>query len=116
MIKNKNLSLATWVAPRLNFYYFGDIGEYDCYNPADVCSKEYASEILYLIAANEPFSISMQEISSSLNIEYEKTNDILKNLQLINAIEVKDNTYRIKFPVFLEEDVLKMGKYINNIG
>ncbi|MGH4124433.1 MAG: hypothetical protein ACREV6_16030 [Clostridium sp.] len=100
----------------LNFYYFGYIGEYDCYNPAYVCSKEYTSEILYLIAAKEPFSVSRQEISRILNIGYQKTNDILENLALINAIEVKDDTYRVKFPIFLEADVVKMEKHINNIG
>lgn len=52
---------------KLNFYYFGDIGEYDSYNPAYVCNKRYASEILYLIAKNEPFSICKFEVAKVLN-------------------------------------------------
>lgn len=35
---------------KLNFYFFGEIGEYDKYNPEFVCNREYASEILYIIA------------------------------------------------------------------
>jgi hypothetical protein len=100
----------------LDFYYFGIIGEYDSYNPAYVCSSEYAPEILYLIATNGPFSITKEEISNNLKINTEKVNYVLNNLQLIDAIEVKNNGYRIKFPVFLEEDVVKMEKYISNIG
>ncbi len=101
---------------KLNMYFFGDSGDYDCYNPAYVCGIEYTSEILYLIASKQPFSISKSEIANHLNIEDEIITDIIHNLELINAIEVKTNTFRIKFPVFLEEDVIKMEKYINNIG
>lgn len=101
---------------KLNLYYFGDTGNYDRYNPAYVCSKEDAYEILYIIASNEPFSISKYEIVNSLNISEEKFDDIINSLQLIDAIEVNDNTFRIKFPVFLEEDVIKMEGYLSNIG
>ncbi|MEG2289029.1 MAG: hypothetical protein RSA29_12340 [Clostridium sp.] len=102
---------------KLNLYFFGEIGEYDCYNPAYVTSKEYAAEILYLIAVNEPFSISNYEIAKNLNMENDEIiHGIINELKLINAIEVKDNTYRIKFPVFLEDDVKNMESLINNIG
>lgn len=101
---------------KLNFYFFGEFGEYDCYNPAYICSKEYAPEILYLIAKNEPFAITNLEISELLNINKEIIIEVIKSLELINAIEVKDNSYRVKFPVFLEEDVIEMENYINNIG
>jgi predicted RNA-binding protein associated with RNAse of E/G family len=101
---------------KLDFYYFGIIGEYDCYNPAYVCSSEYAAEILYLIAANDPFSMGKQEISKHLNINCDKIEAIVSKLQLINALEIKGNAYRIKFPVFLERDVVNMEKYINNVG
>ncbi|HBD63834.1 MAG TPA: hypothetical protein DC038_05285 [Clostridiales bacterium] len=101
---------------KLNFYFFGKIGEYDCYNPSYVCSKEYLSEILYLIAQNEPFSISKIEIAEFLNIKKETVEYNIKNLELINAIEIKDGGYRVKFPVFLEEDIIEMENYLNNIG
>ena len=42
--------------------------------------------------------------------------NIINNLQLINAIEVRNNTFRINFPVFLEDDVMKMEGYLSNIG
>lgn len=101
---------------KLNFYFFGEIGEYDCYNPSYVCSKEYVSEILYLIAQNEPISISKIEIAEFLNIKKETVEYNIKNLELINAIEIKAGGYRIKFPAFLEEDIIEMENYLNNIG
>ncbi|MGV8981666.1 hypothetical protein [Clostridium sp.] len=101
---------------KLNMYFFGDVGEYDCYNPAYICGKQYTSEILFLISSKQPFSISKSEISSYLNIEDAVITDIIHNLEMINAIEVKENTFRIKFPIFLEQDVIKMEKYIINIG
>ena len=101
---------------KLNFYFFGDTGEYDRYNPAYVCNKEYAPEIMYLISKNEPFSISIFEIAKILNIKEVEVENVISNLLLINAIEIRDDTYRIKFPVFLEEDAIKMNDYINNIG
>jgi hypothetical protein len=101
---------------RLNFYFFGDIGEYDNYNPEYVCSRESASEILYLIAKNEPFAISRFEIARFLNIKEEVVANTINNLELINAIEVKDNTYMVKFPILLEEDVVEMECYVQNIG
>ena len=104
------------VNAKLNFYFFGDIGEYDNYNPAYVCNKEYTSEILYLIARNEPFSLNKCEIAKKLYIRENVVENVIKNLELINAIEVKNNTYRIKFPAFLQEDVIEMESHIDNIG
>jgi hypothetical protein len=71
---------------------------------------------LYLIAANDPFSMGKKEISRLLNINYEKIDDVVHKRQLINALEVKNNAYRIKFPVFLDRYVVNMEKYINNVG
>jgi hypothetical protein len=104
------------IIKKLNFYFFGDIGEYDNYNPAYVCNKEYSPQILYLIAKNEPFSISKFEIAAFLDINEDTVESVINNLKLINAIEVKNNTYRIKFPAFLEKDIIEMENYINNIG
>jgi hypothetical protein len=101
---------------KLNFYFFGEIGEYDSYNPAYVCNKEYASEILYLIAENEPFSVTKFEIAELLNIKEETIGNLINKLELINAIEINGNGYRVKFPALLEEDVIEMENYINNVG
>ena len=90
---------------KLNFYFFGDIGEYDIYNPECVCSKDYASEILYLIAKNEPFSISKCEIAKLLEIKEEAVEKVINSFELINAIEVKASAYRIKFPIPLKVKV-----------
>lgn len=104
------------VNKKLNFYFFGDIGEYDNYNPGYVCCKEHASEILYLIADNEPFSLNKYEIARLLNIKEEAVKNVIDDLELINAIEVKNSTCRIKFPVFLEKDVMEIENYLKNTG
>lgn len=101
---------------KLNFYFFGDVGEYDDYNPAYVCNKKYASEILYLIAKNKPFSINSGEIAKRLNLEDVVAIDLINTLQFINAIEAKSNGYRVTFPIFLEEDVIDMENYLKDIG
>ncbi|GKX66958.1 hypothetical protein rsdtw13_22160 [Clostridium sp. TW13] len=101
---------------KLNFYFFGDIGVYDSYNPRYVLDKEKASEILYLIANNEPFMISNKQIANTLHIDEAKVNEIIQNLEVINAVERNNDSYRVKFPVFLEKDVQQVQKFINDIG
>lgn len=101
---------------RVNFYFFGDTGSYDDYNPAYVCSKEYVAEIIYIIANNKPFSITKNEIIRSLAIDEKNFNEVIESLKLINAIEVREDNYRIKFPIFLEKDVFLMDKYLKNVG
>ncbi|MBD8047178.1 hypothetical protein [Clostridium faecium] len=101
---------------KLNFYFFGDIGTYDKFNPAYACNKEYASEILYIIASYKPFSICKFEIMKKLNIEENKFDDVISSLKLINAIDENEKGYKINFPAFLEKDIVNMDKYLNNIG
>lgn len=101
---------------KLNFYFFGETGEYDSYNPAYVLSKEYVSEILYMIAEYEPFTVSKFKIAEILNIKEETIEILINNLEMINAIEVNNNGYRVKFPVFLEKDIIEMENHINNAG
>ena len=90
---------------KLNLYFFGEIGTYDKYNPSYVCNKKFASEILYLIAYNEPFSITKNEIIKELKISNEKFNDLILSFEMINAIDIKEDRYKINFPVFLERDI-----------
>lgn len=101
---------------KLNFYFFGEIGTYDEFNPAYACNKEYAPEILYIIASYKPFSICKFEIMKELNIEENKFDDVISNLKLINAIDENEKGYKINFPTFLEKDIVNMDKHLNNIG
>ncbi len=101
---------------KLNFYFFGDIGEYDCYNPAFVCEMDCAPEILYLIAESEPFSISKHDISIKLDVNEKLVSEVIEGLDKINAIETKNNTFRINFPVFLVKDITILKDHVNNIG
>lgn len=101
---------------KLNFYFFGDIGTYDKFNPAYACNKEYAPEILYIIASYKPFSICKFEIMKELNIEENKFDDVISSLKLINAIDENEKGYKINFPTFLEKDIVNMDRHLNNIG
>lgn len=101
---------------RLNFYIFGDAGEYDCYNPSYVFSMDYASEIMYILSKGEAFSLTREEIAKALGEEESKINSVLHKLEIIKAIEVKEKAYKVNFPVFLEEDALKLEKYTAKFG
>jgi len=93
---------------KLDLFYFGDIGKEDASNPAYVCAQEYAAEILYLIASRAPYELSQAEIARFLGVEQETMQPIVASLLGIKAVECKDDTYRICFPVFLQGDVQQM--------
>ncbi len=90
---------------RLDIYFFGDMGEYDSLSPAYVCSMPFAGEILYLIAAHKPCSVSTLDISKSLSADPDTVASTASALVSINAVECEGDTYRIRFPVFLKEDI-----------
>lgn len=101
---------------KINIYIYGEPGEYDEYNPAYVCSKEFVKEILYIIADKEPFSVCKKDIISKLKMEEETFDSIISSLKLINALEVKEDSYKLNFTVFLEKDMPLMDKVFSNIG
>ena len=93
---------------KLDLFYFGDIGKEDAFNPAYVCAQEYVAETLFLIASCAPYKLSEAEIARLLGVEQETMRPIIDSLLRIKAIEHRDDTYRICFPVFLQGDVRKM--------
>lgn len=101
---------------KLDIYFFGDNGPYDEYNPGCVCSKEFVPEILYLLAHNEPYAISKDEIIKTMRISEEEFDCIIESLKRINAIDIIENKYKLNFPVFLEEDMPLLDKYFEDIG
>lgn len=101
---------------KINIYIFGESGEYDEYNPAYVCSKEFVPEILYLIACNKPFSISKKDIVKKLKIDEETFDSIIDSLKLINAIDTRNDKYKLNFTVFLEKDIPLMDKLFSSVG
>lgn len=101
---------------KLNIYFFGDNGPYDEFNPGYVCTKEFVPKILYLIACNEPYSISKDEIIKIIKIDEEGFNSIIESLKRINAIDIIQKKYKLNFPVFLEEDMPLLDKYFDNVG
>lgn len=101
---------------RVNLYFFGDIGVYDEYSPAYVCSKKFVPEILYLIAENKQFNISKKEIIDILNISSSDFEEIIELLERIKFIDKKDDNYKVNFPVFLERDLELLKRILGNIG
>ena len=101
---------------RINLYFFGDIGVYDEYNPAYVYRKKYASEILYLIAKNRPYTISKDEIIKTMDIEEDAFEEVIAALKKINMIDIKDSFYKVNFPVFLEKDLTILDNLLIGIG
>ncbi len=101
---------------KFNIYYFGDIGAYDEYNPDAILSKDYAHEILYLIAKNNPYEITSFDIATLLNLDNVLVNNLLSELKRINAITERNHTYKINFPVFLENDLYHIKDYLQNVA
>src|SRR5664280_3886725 len=93
---------------KLDLFYFGEIGKEGASNPSHVCTQEYAAEILYLIASRAPYELSQAEIAWFLGVEQATMQPVLDSLLRIKAIECRDDTYRICFPVFLQGDVQQM--------
>jgi len=101
---------------KLDLFYFGDIGKEDAFSPAHVCAQEYATETLFLIASCAPYELSKAEIARFLRVEQETMRPIIDSLLGIKAIECKDDTYRICFPVFLQGDVQQMTGILSSVG
>jgi len=93
---------------KLDLFYCGDIGKEDAFNPSYACAQEYAAEILYLIASRAPHELSQAEIARFLGVEQETLRPVVDSLLTIKAIECRDDTYRVCFPVFLQGDVQQM--------
>ncbi len=101
---------------KINFYVFGEAGEYDNYNPYYVLSKKYISDILYLIAKDRPFHINKSNIIKKLNISEKEFNNAIDSLKQINALKETNNTYKLEFPIFLESDMNTLDCKFKQVG
>lgn len=101
---------------KIKFYVFGEVGEYDEYNPYNILSKENIAEIIYLIAINEPYSLDKSIIKNKLNIDSNELSNIIHSLNLINAIDTENDTYKLNFPIFLEKDIEALDLKLNEVG
>jgi hypothetical protein len=90
---------------KIKAYYYGNTSTYDEYNPAYVMRKKYSSEILYLIASKDKYSISASEISNLLSGNFGEVEATLKELERIGAISSYEGNYKVNFSIFLEEDL-----------
>lgn len=99
----------------IDIFYFNELGEYDEFNPAFFLDRENASKLLYLIA-KEPYKETLESLNTRMNGDYK---EILDGLVNINAVSIKDNKYKVNFPVFFEDDVKIIIKeikpYLNTI-
>ncbi len=100
---------------KLNLYFFGEVGEYDSLNPAYVCKKDYAKEVLFIIAEHDPYVLTDYDIAKKLNINISELKDVISSLLLIKAIEKNKDKFKICFPAFLKDDVSYMEKALNGV-
>lgn len=100
----------------IELFYFGEIGFYDEYNPQYVCSQKGAGRILYIIAENEPYSISDREIISQAEVTEEEFKAVITGLLRIEAVTMKKGRYKINFPVFCENDIKFLNGYMKDAG
>lgn len=101
---------------RLNIYFFGQIGIYNEESPEYILEKAFVPEILYIIAKHDPFTINGELIANDLKMDKKIFSKVISQLKHIGLIDVKKDTYRINFPVFLEEDLETMDKALMEIG
>jgi hypothetical protein len=99
---------------RLDLYWFGDTGAYDRWSPAYVCAQEHADEILYQIACHQPFELSSESLAGLLGVEGGLIQNTVDALLMIGAIEQSSTRYRICFPTFLQEDVVRMRAILSD--
>jgi hypothetical protein len=99
---------------RLDLYWFGETGKYDRWSPAYVCAQEHADEILYQIACHQPFELSSESLAGLLGVEGGLIQDTVDALLMIGAIEQSNTRYRICFPTFLQEDVVRMRAILSD--
>lgn len=97
-------------------FYDTYVGKYDEYNPRYVVNKIGVPEILYVLASNNPYSLSTEDICQKIDVDLYSCKDALKALCKINAISIRDNKYKINFPVFLESDIELLGGFNLEIG
>lgn len=99
----------------IDIFYFNDLGEYDEYNPSFFLDRDNASKLIYYIAQS-PYNESVESLNEKLEGNYK---EILDGLVNINALSIKDNKYKVNFPVFFEEDVKliinEIKPYLNTI-
>lgn len=99
---------------QLILFYFGDIGIYNEYSPAYVYDLPLVPQILYLIATHEPYSLtteSLQHLLHAPSIEKE-----MLHLISINAVNKKDNHFKLNFPVFLESDFSILDEHLTGLA
>ena len=85
----------------IDIFYFNDLGDYDEYNPSFFLDRENASKLIYYIA-KEPFKETLESLNERLDGDYK---EILDGLVNIKALSIKNDKYKVNFPVFYEDDV-----------
>ena len=85
----------------IDIFYFNDLGDYDEYNPAYYLDRDNASILIYYIAQS-PYIESIDSLSKKIVGNHK---DILDGLVNIKALSIKNNKYKVNFPVFYENDV-----------
>ncbi|XMB86361.1 hypothetical protein RJG79_00760 [Mycoplasmatota bacterium WC44] len=96
---------------KIDLFHFGSAGMYDKLNPFYIYDKEYASEVLFLIASNNPFTLDNVYISDKLKSNIGYINDLLSSMVEIQMIREDHGKYCINFPIFLEKDIEILSEF-----
>lgn len=98
---------------KLDLYFYGDTGDYDTLSPSYVSHRPYVPEILYLIAKNEPYSLTLSDLSKALALERIQIKEAVESLLRIEAISEHNHTYKLNFTAFLESDLEAISHFVN---
>lgn len=90
---------------RITLYYYGDVGAFDLNSPSYVSNQLYCSEILYAIAANNPYSLNVNELSNHLEVGVDDLIRVLDDLLRIKMISEINGYYKLEFTCFLDSDI-----------
>ncbi|MCM1988518.1 hypothetical protein [Oceanirhabdus seepicola] len=102
---------------KLNFFIFGEPGDYDKFNPRYVYENNRIDELIYFIAEGEPFSQGVEELDENLSIDSEDLLVLISDLKRIGAIKVNEQErYAINFTLFLTNDIDNIQDFINYAG
>ncbi|MEG1802354.1 MAG: hypothetical protein RRZ33_04945 [Lachnospiraceae bacterium] len=77
-------------------------------SPVQVNAQSYVTNLLYQIAIQEPYKLTVYELAQQLSLDLEMVKKRLSAMEQIGEIHCRGGSYRLCFPVFLRNDVQKI--------
>lgn len=99
----------------LNIFYFdNEMGNFDEFNPRFVMEQEHVKNIIKFLAENEPYSVTLDKLVESFNVEKQSIIDAISLLKNISAIKENNKTFALNFPFFTSQDCKLIKKLVTN--